>query len=182
MNPLTLIPSAYMLYVRIAAVVLVAALCFGTGWKVNGWRLGTVAAGLQVQEAHERADALAAALRAAKVNRERAEALQAQLAGISATGYAALRKGEHENDNLRNAVATGASVVRVHGLNCPGTADVPPAVAGRGVDSGGGAALDVGTGQTFLSVRAVAGRISAKLETCQRTLGCITGQTACPAQ
>ncbi len=181
MNPLSFIPSAWMIYVRAAVYVALAGICFGGGWMVNGWRLGTANEKLVAQDAQEHAQALTVSIAATKAAQARADTLQAQLSGISATGYAALRKGEHENDNLRSDVATGARVVRFNGLACPAANNLPKTAASGSVDSGAGAAVDAATGQAVLSLRASAERIGVKLQTCQAQLGCITGQSACAA-
>lgn len=181
MSPLSLIPAPY----RAAAVAGLLAACVGLGfaggWAVNGWRLGTE---LQADKARH-AQAVAKGLSDAIAQRDAAikerDAKAAQLAAIDADASETLRRFNRANDSLRPGVAAGTVRVRVHGAECPRPADVPQAPARGGVDSGTGAVLAPETGSAVLDLRADAERVARKLDACQRSLGCITGQLACPA-
>ncbi|WP_323142701.1 hypothetical protein [Massilia phyllosphaerae] len=75
--------APYKLQLTIGAGAVAAILCFGAGWAVNGWRLGTDVANLRAERAQEQAAQAAAA----------ASTLQADAAAIhqAATEYAGIQ-------------------------------------------------------------------------------------------
>lgn len=173
---MNLIPPQYRLLAALVLLAVVAALGFGGGWAVNGWRLGTQVATVKQQHAQAVTDATTATLAQFKTAVAERDALALKLAGIDRAYSDQLRSKQSENDNLRNAVRTGTRVVRINGASCnpAGSANVPQAGAGSSVDSGSGAVLGADAGQAVLSIRAGALNFDAKLSACQSALSRIT--------
>lgn len=182
MNPLAWIPAPWLIWVRIAVVVLLAGLCFGTGWKVKGVMDGAELADVKAQHAQLVADATARTLAAQKKADAEHQLLADHLAADSSDRFKELNRREREIDTLRPAVADGSRVVRVADATCPGgPGDVSKAASGGRVDPAAGAVLSAAAGQTVLDLRASITGTEHQLAACQATVKCITGQGACPS-
>lgn len=182
MNPLALIPAPWLIWVRIAVVVLLAGLCFGTGCKVTSWRDASAIADVKVAHSQAIADATARTHAAQlKVDAEH-QLLADHLAADSSDRFKELNRREREIDTLRPAVADGSRVVRVADATCPGgPGDLPKATGGGRVDPAAGAVLSAAAGQTVLDLRASITGTEHQLAACQAAVKCITGQGACPS-
>lgn len=176
LNPISLIPAPWLVWLRIAALLLVVALVFGAGWKVKGAMDSETIADLRVEHANLVTKATAehdAALRKVQADHE---ALAGQLATSSANFHEALTRSEHANDLLRADVAAGTRVVRVAAA-CPGKpGDLPEAAAGGRVDPAAGPVLDPAAGQAVLDLRARILATETQLAACQDAAVKVTGQ------
>lgn len=179
MNPLSFIPAAYQVWVRIAVLVVLVGLVFGAGWKVKGAMDGAAIADLKTQHAQLVADATARSLTAQKKADADHQALATSLAQSSATYHEDLTREQHANDLLRADVAAGTRSLRID-ATCPGRpADVPQAAASGRMDPGAGAVLSAAAGQAVLDLRARITDTEHQLGACQAAVKCITGQGAC---
>jgi len=92
--------APHRLQLAIGAGAVAAVLCFGAGWAVNGWRLGTDAANLRAERAQERAAQATAAVSTLQADALAIHQAATEYAGIQSTlapKIAALTK------ELRNA-------------------------------------------------------------------------------
>jgi hypothetical protein len=177
-----MIPPQYQLAARVAVLALLAALCFATGWTVNGWRLERDVADVKAAHQQAVADAGARALAAQEKAQADHEALAGRLADQSAAYHEDLTRREREIDILRPSVVAGTRVVRV-AATCPAAADpVPEAAPGGRLDPAAGAFLAPADGQRVLDLRAGIVRKEGQLAACQAAVKCLTGQGACPAK
>lgn len=166
--------------IKLAGVAIALAVAFGAGWAVNGWRLSSEVADLEVE--HSKAVATAANARSDEVVRLTGERdrLQGVLGTLDAAGLEKIKGEANETERLRTCVAAGTCGLRVRAV-CPAApAGVPGAPQSSSVDSGAGARLDGPAESAYFTLRG--GILSAqnKLATCQASLGCLTGQRPCP--
>jgi hypothetical protein len=92
--------APYKLQLAIGAGAVAAAVCFGAGWAVNGWRLGTDVANLRAERAQEQAAQATAAVSTLQADAAAIHQAATEYAGIQSTlapKIAALTK------ELRNA-------------------------------------------------------------------------------
>jgi hypothetical protein len=92
--------APYKLQLAIGASAVAAALCFGAGWAINGWRLGTDVANLRAERAQEQAAQATAAVSTLQADAAAIHQAATEYAGIQSTlapKIAALTK------ELRNA-------------------------------------------------------------------------------
>lgn len=92
--------APYKLQLAIGAGAVAAALCFGAGWAINGWRLGADVANLRAERAQEQAAQATAAVSTLQADAAAIHQAASEYAGIRSTlvpTIAALTK------ELRNA-------------------------------------------------------------------------------
>lgn len=143
--------------------VMWAALSFGAGWKVNGWR-------------HDAAQ-LATANEAARVyNADRTRLVDANdkltvaLATSEGTQLAQLRKAQNETNRLRNCLldnSCGLRVSVVRPVCAPSAATGGP---NPPVDSGASAELDSSTRRAYFALRDGIDQTVTQLGACQEQL------------
>ncbi len=164
--------------VKVALLAGAAAVGFGAGWGVNGWRMGAEVATLKQQHA----EAVTASYSAGMTEQARLQALKDEqnkgLAVIDADELAKLRSAQNENETLRGRVAAGSVRLRVAAVCPPPVGNVPPPGPSGGVDTGAGPSLTADAEQAYLSLRAGIPETERKLAACQRSAALLTGQTA----
>lgn len=146
----------------IVGYVLAAALAFGAGWSVNGWRLG------QAHEAQAR-QASEQARETLRLMTESRDRLAADLKASDDIHAAKLQEAQNETNRLRDRVSVGDQRLRV-AVRCPAAADVPRAASAPGVDSSAGAELDPTARSAYFALRDGINRAEAKLAACQGEL------------
>lgn len=162
------------IYFKLAGYTVVAASLFGTGWAINGWRLGAELQALKATHAEERAaDATAAGLDLAAKVKER-DALAQRLADIDAEGSAALRKANDETERLRTCVRNGTCGLRIAAHCPPSVATGPGSAKSPGVDIGAAPVLDPALEQNYFALRTNIIGGEAKLTACQTSLAAFT--------
>jgi prophage endopeptidase len=164
--------------VKLAMIAGALAAAFGTGWAVNGWRLGDKVSKLEATHATTVADSMREGLREfSRVVAER-DAKQAQLNRIAADGLAAIAKAKNETDRLRRCLADGTCGLRIRATCPPPAPDVPGAPGGGGVATAPAPFLDPAAGPDYLALRENITLTEATLATCQKALGAFGGVSA----
>lgn len=158
-------------WVKPLAIALTAAAVFGSGWAVNGWRLGTKNA----QEAAGRAETARKVL--AQRTDER-DALADRLRASDDLSYLLLQGAQDETTDIGGSVLAGERRLLI-AAKCP-TPGVPEAASAPGVDPDPRAELDPEAGRAYLDLRTGINRTEAKLVACQGQLKLRSGLAAQP--
>lgn len=119
-----------MLTERATVYGLLAAICFGAGWKVQGWRLGAQMAQVEAGISAERTDAMRLL-----IAEQEASAAEMSEADEKYTGELNDAKGKIAD--LERRVANGSSGLRV-AASCPPAKPLPEAGTAAGVGAGNG--------------------------------------------
>ena len=168
--------TPYMAWIKVGALVVIAAVLFGSGWAVNGWRLGTQVADLKAQHAQAIASSESAARKDLQDMTDARDALADRLSAIDKEKFAALEKERHENATLRDRIAAGAVGLRI-GATCPATPEQKTGAAASGpVGTGGTARLDATAERAYLALRDGITTVQKQLSACQGSLRQFTGQ------
>jgi hypothetical protein len=181
MTPLDLIPVQYRIAAELLLTVVFAVACATFGALVMHWHDGTELANTKAAWSQEQAKALKSAVDERDAAIKTRDQLATKLSGIDRDGIENLRRFEHANQALAAGADAGTVRVRVVGAACPAAHDVPQATTGGSVDSGAGAELGADARRRYFALRGAIGDAQAQLAACQRSLGCLTGQGACPA-
>ena len=150
--------------------IVIALAGFFAGWQSNGWRLGMEIQSIKAQHSAELVQqANEASSKKATLEKVR-DALADKLAVLDAEYTAQLSKARHDNQTLRNRLASGTVGLRID-ATCPsaGTGSAQSAQGG-GVDSDSGAVLSAAAGQAYLDLRDNITTTEVTLQACQGAL------------
>lgn len=149
--------------ITIGALIVLAALggSFYAGWHVRS---------LSCEKAQQQAviaaqAAFNAQLQSAIKDRD---ALYLQLQAANDQATADYRKAQHETNNLRNRVESGAVGLRINNATC--SSSVPKASTSASLDNGTGATLNATARQDYFALRNAIDDTEAKLKACQGEL------------
>ncbi|ACR15068.1 Rz-like phage lysis protein [Burkholderia phage BcepIL02] len=136
------------------AALAVAALLFGAGWMVRGWRADAEVSALKADHALEAKRLSDAATEASEKARQIESDWQQSVAELDRQHTKEMQDAKQENERLRAAVDAGAVQLRVR-AKCPAAParDVRGAAAAPGVDDDGTVELDAGARQHYFALR-----------------------------
>ena len=150
-------------YLLVAAM----AVAFGTGWSVNGWRVGSKMSNLRA--AHDRSMINAAENAATKIKDaiDERDAAQGKLSDIAREGLESIEKTKNETDRLRRCIAAGTCGVRIAAA-CPDhSMGMSESSGGRVMDTSSGPVIPATVQQDILDLRTNIERTEATLKACQ---------------
>lgn len=161
----------YMVYIRIGIYALLALLCFGGGWQINGWRLGSELAHVKQEYAQAAQQATTATLHAQQTLDAKSASVTATITAIDHSATLRITKVQDENKQLRTLVDTGSVRLRYAGA-CPvqGAGSVSGTVTSTSVGVSPGPELDAAAGRSYLALREGIGTITEQLNACQGIL------------
>ena len=131
-----------------------AALLFGAGWMVRGWRADAEISALNASHAREKQELSDAATEASEKARKTEADWKRSVEELDRKHLKEMEDAKQENERLRAAVDAGTVQLRIR-AKCPaGSAGVPrPAGAASSVDAGT-IELDAGARQHYFALRA----------------------------
>lgn len=162
MPALTLLPIITAIPWRAIGIALVAALLFGAGWTVNGWRYEGRIAKSTAQAAFDQTTASEKARMDEQTWRNRYAALDQETTRK-------MSEARNEIEALRARVESGAVRLRVS-ATCPGKTDLHAGAGATGLDHGAGAELDPDARSAYFALRAGLIRVETKLAAAQDAL------------
>lgn len=139
---------------NIYALFAAVALSFGTGWTVNGWRLGVQVAQTKGVAAEDRAAHAQGTLNSVTAAQTAANVVTTKVSAVDTKQSKIIKGLQDENETLRRSVASGVSGLRI-AATCPGpvTTNLPEGSSSSSVDTGISPRLDAGAGQDYFSLR-----------------------------
>lgn len=146
---------------QVIAAAVIAAVAFGGGWSVNGWRLTSTYNAEAVARAVAYADQVAA------LTTER-DALAVKLSTRDNANLTNLRKAQNETNRMRDCVRDGTCGLRV-AVACPDPTS-PGTATNPGVDTGPSARLTGPAESAYFALRDGISIASAQLAACQDQL------------
>lgn len=152
---------------RLIVVAVVAAVGFGGGWAVNGWRLSST-------HNAEKAEAAMAAKRQLDAMVSDRDRLAGALAQSNDLHLNLWEKDRGETNKLRDCLRRGTCGLRV-AATCPDP-NRPPGTPGAGVGAGTGARLAADAEPDYFALRDGITRTQRKLAACQAELKLRTAQ------
>lgn len=154
------------LYIYAAA----AAITFGAGWAVNGWRMGSKLDAFKAEQSQAVAAANASALALQKTLDNERDGKALELAAIDGKYTGQLKEATDETNRLQRCISNGTCGLRVNTIRAACPSAVPGAPAAVSVDIGAGTELAPAARQDYFSLRTGINRQAAKLAACQESL------------
>lgn len=156
----------------------VLAATFGTGWAVNGWRVGAQVSDLKAAHSRSLLVATEAGLSQLKIATDERDAAQARLVAIARDGLADIQKAKDETERLRSCIARGTCGLRIAATCPPNTPAVPEAPGGGVVATAAGPVLSPAAQSDYFALRSNIELTEGVLASCQKTLGALAGGLA----
>jgi phage-related tail protein len=155
---------------NLAITFIIAALACFSGWEINGWRLGMEIQSIKAKHSDEMVQQANEASAKKAVLEKVRDALADKLAALNADYTTKLSKARHDNQTLRDRLASGTIGLRID-ATCPSTpAGSAQAAQGGSVDSGSGAQLSAAAGSAYSALRDNITTTETTLIACQNSL------------
>ena len=150
--------------------IVIAALSFGSGWVVNGWRLSADISDLKAIHSAELKSISDAAVKQQLSLQQELDANEKLWATAEAIQYRKLRDAENEINQLRGDVAAGRKRLLIN-ATCPASSDnMSETESSASMDNGASPELNPEARQNYYALRNGIERVTSQLLACQARL------------